>query len=96
MNVDKELDVRNMNCPMPVVLTRKALKPMAENEVLKVTATDPAAVKDLDAFARSTGNELLASEEADGELRFYIRKHTESAGAESSACEAAAPLAQCG
>lgn len=84
MNVDKELDVRNMNCPMPVVLTRKALHAMADNQVLKVVATDPAALKDFHAFARSTGNTLLASEEVnDGELHFYIRKQ-------------AAPVAQCG
>lgn len=92
MNADKELDVRNMNCPMPVVLTRKALSAMAENEVLKITATDPAAAKDFNAFARSTGNALLASEEVDGELRFYIRKHAKAGDSD----EAAAPVAQRG
>ncbi len=93
MNIDKELDVRGMNCPMPILLTRRALDGMAEDQVLKVTATDPASPKDFQAFSRKTGNVLLESVQGDGEYRFIIRKKAQECGAEGGVCEAA-PAAQ--
>lgn len=75
MNIDKELDVRGLNCPLPVLRTKKALNTIATGQVLKVTSTDPASVTDLQALARQTGNELLESLEANGEYTFLLRKH---------------------
>ncbi len=74
MNVDKELDVRGLNCPLPVLRTKKALNAIAAGQLLKVTATDPASVRDIEALARQTGNELLRTTDANGEYAFFLRK----------------------
>ena len=59
MDFNKELDTRGLNCPLPILKAKKALADMASGEVLKVVATDPGSVRDFQAFARQTGNELL-------------------------------------
>ncbi len=74
MEFNKDLDARGLNCPLPILRTKKALNEMASGEVLRVIATDPGSVKDFAAFAKQTGNELLSSSEAGGEFTFYIRK----------------------
>lgn len=74
MNFDKELDARGLNCPLPILRTKKALGELASGQVLKVTATDPGAVKDFQAFAKQTGNELISSSEAGGEYSFLLKK----------------------
>jgi len=74
MNVEKELDVRGLSCPLPVLRTKQALNSLDGGKVLKVTATDPAAVKDIQALARHTGNELLESAESGGEYTFLLRR----------------------
>ena len=74
MDFDKELDARGLNCPLPILRTKKALTDMASGQVLKVVATDPGAVKDFAAFSKQTGNPLLASEKADAEFIFFMKK----------------------
>lgn len=74
MRTDQELDCRGLNCPLPILRTKQALGQIASGQVLKVLATDPGAVKDFQAFAKQTGNELLDSSEAAGEYRFTLRK----------------------
>ncbi len=74
MDFDKELDARGLNCPLPILRTKKALTDMASGQVLKVMATDPGAVKDFAAFSKQTGNPLLASEKADAEFIFFMKK----------------------
>jgi tRNA 2-thiouridine synthesizing protein A len=71
---DFELDARGVNCPLPILRTKKALNGMAAGEVLKVLATDPGSVRDFQAFSRQTGHELLAASESSGEFRFLLRK----------------------
>ncbi len=56
MNFDKELDARGLNCPLPILRTKKALAELQSGQVLKVVATDPGAVKDFQAFSRQTGS----------------------------------------
>lgn len=68
------LDARGLNCPLPILRTKKALAALQAGEILQVTATDPGSVKDLDSFCAQTGNEMLSSREADGEFHFHIRK----------------------
>jgi tRNA 2-thiouridine synthesizing protein A len=70
---DHTLDARGLKCPMPILRTRKALKDVPIGEVLAVLATDPGAVKDFEAFCRTTGNELVESVAEAGVLRFRIR-----------------------
>lgn len=74
MNVDKELDARGLNCPLPILKTKKSLADMASGQVLKVVSTDCGSVKDMQAFSNQTGNELLSSTEANGEYIFTIKK----------------------
>ena len=59
MEAQKELDTRGMNCPLPILKAKKALAEMSSGDVLKVVATDPGSVRDFQAFARQTGNELV-------------------------------------
>ena len=74
MHFDKELDARGLNCPLPILRTKKALTDMISGQVLMVMATDPGSVKDFQAFAKQTGNPLLASETADKEFIFFMKK----------------------
>ena len=74
MNFDKELDARGLNCPLPILRTKKALAELQSGQVLKVMATDPGSVKDMQAFSKQTGNELLSSAEANGEYQFFMKK----------------------
>lgn len=74
MNCDRELDARGLNCPLPILRAKKALTDMQGGQILHILATDPGSVKDFQAFARQTGNELLSTAEADGEFSFYIRR----------------------
>ena len=71
---DRELDARGLNCPLPILRTKKALNDMHTGNVLKVLATDPASVKDFQAFSRQTGNALLQHSEADGVFHFYLQR----------------------
>ena len=59
MDAQKELDARGLNCPLPILKAKKALADMRSGEVLKVVATDPGSMRDFQAFARQTGNELV-------------------------------------
>ncbi|WIM05497.1 MAG: sulfurtransferase TusA family protein [Candidatus Nitricoxidivorans perseverans] len=74
MNFDKELDARGLNCPLPILRAKKALTEMQSGHVLRIFATDPGSVKDFQAFAKQTGNELLSSAENNKEFEFYIKR----------------------
>ncbi|MBL8519145.1 MAG: sulfurtransferase TusA family protein [Betaproteobacteria bacterium] len=69
-----ELDVKGLNCPLPILRAKKALAGMESGQVLKVIATDPGSVKDFAAFCKQTGNPLLASDESPSEFTFMISK----------------------
>jgi tRNA 2-thiouridine synthesizing protein A len=74
MNSQKELDTRGLNCPLPILKAKKALADMSSGEVLKVVATDPGSVRDFQAFARQTGNELIEQSESNDEFIHYLRR----------------------
>ncbi len=59
MNIDRELDTRGLNCPLPILKAKKALAEMSSGQTLRVVATDAGSVRDFAAFAKQTGNELL-------------------------------------
>ncbi len=71
---DQELDACGLNCPLPILRAKKALSGMDSGKVLHIIATDPGAVKDFEAFAKQTGNELLDSNEDGGKFFFRIQK----------------------
>ena len=74
MHFDKELDTRGLNCPLPVLRTKKSLTDMTSGQVLKIVATDPGSVKDFQAFSKQTGNVLLSSETIRNEFIFFMKK----------------------
>jgi tRNA 2-thiouridine synthesizing protein A len=74
MQANKELDARGLNCPLPILRAKKALNEITTGQILKVLATDPGAMKDFQAFAKQTGNELLESTESGGEYSFLLKK----------------------
>lgn len=59
MNATKELDARGLNCPLPILKAKKALADMLSGQTLKIIATDAGSVRDFQAFAKQTGNELV-------------------------------------
>lgn len=74
MNFDKELDTRGLNCPLPILKTKKSLTDMASGQVLKIVSTDCGSVKDMQAFANQTGNTLVSQTEKNGEYIFFMQK----------------------
>lgn len=74
MHYDKEFDASGLACPMPIVKTKKSLADMAAGQVLRVVATDPGSVCDMQAFAEQTGNELLSSTTESGKYVFLLKK----------------------
>jgi TusA-related sulfurtransferase len=74
MQFDKEIDTRGLNCPLPILRAKKALTDMTSGQVLKVVATDPGSVRDFQAFARQTGNDLVGQEEGGGEFIHLLRR----------------------
>jgi len=73
-NFDEELDASGLNCPLPILRAKKALGTLTSGQVLHIIATDPGSVKDFEAFAKQTGNELIESKEAGGKYEFLIKK----------------------
>jgi tRNA 2-thiouridine synthesizing protein A len=68
------LDAKGLNCPLPILKAKKALKDVPMGGTLEVLATDPGSVADFAAFCRTTGNELIESTQADGIYRFLIKR----------------------
>jgi TusA-related sulfurtransferase len=71
---DKEIDTRGLNCPLPILRAKKALADMASGQVLKIVATDPGSMRDFQAFAKQSGNELLGQEAVDKEFLHYLKR----------------------
>lgn len=74
MNIDRELDVRGLNCPMPILKTKKALGELTSGQLLRVTATDPGSLRDFQAFSRQTGHELV-EQRSEGEEFIHVLRH---------------------
>ena len=74
MQAQKELDTRGLNCPLPILKAKKALADMKSGEVLRVVATDPGSVRDFQAFARQTGNELVEQTSGGSEFVHFLRR----------------------
>jgi tRNA 2-thiouridine synthesizing protein A len=70
----KELDTRGLNCPLPILKAKKALADMASGELLRVVSTDPGSVRDFQAFARQTGNDLVEQTQAEDEFVHLLRR----------------------
>jgi tRNA 2-thiouridine synthesizing protein A len=74
MQAQKELDTRGLNCPLPILKAKKALSDLSSGQVLKVVATDPGSVRDFQAFARQTGNELVEQSTEGSDFIHFLRR----------------------
>ncbi|MFN3859934.1 MAG: sulfurtransferase TusA family protein [Roseateles sp.] len=74
MDVQREIDTRGLNCPLPILKAKKALAEMQSGELLRVVATDPGSLRDFQAFARQTGNELVQQQTAGAEFIHVLRR----------------------
>jgi tRNA 2-thiouridine synthesizing protein A len=74
MKIDKEIDTRGLNCPLPILKAKKALSEMLSGQTLQVVSTDTSSVRDFDAFAKQTGNELVSQRAEGNEYIFVLRR----------------------
>lgn len=74
METNKEIDTRGLNCPLPILKAKKALADMASGQLLKVLATDSGSLRDFQAFAKQTGNELVEQQTVDNEFIHILRR----------------------
>lgn len=74
MTADKELDARGLNCPLPILKAKKALADMHSGQTLKIIATDSGSIRDFQAFAKQTGNELMGQDAANGEYITVLKR----------------------
>ena len=74
MDIHKEIDTRGLNCPLPILKAKKALSDMASGQLLKVVATDNGSLRDFQAFAKQTGNELVEQKTVGEEYIHILRR----------------------
>ncbi|AMO57078.1 response regulator SirA [Endozoicomonas montiporae] len=73
VEVDLELDLKGMNCPLPLLKAKQGLKQLSSGQMLRVQATDPGSVRDFASFARISGHELISSEQVSGVFIHTLR-----------------------
>ncbi len=74
IKVQKVMDLKGLPCPMPVVKVSKGIKEIQVGEILEAVTTDPGALADFPAWARTSGNEILKTEQGEGTIRFTIKR----------------------
>ena len=74
MQIDKEIDTRGLNCPLPILKAKKALAEMLSGELLRVVSTDPGSTRDFQAFSRQTGNDLIEQETAGDDFIHVLKR----------------------
>ena len=74
MQIDKEIDTRGLNCPLPILKAKKALAEMLSGQLLRVVSTDPGSTRDFQAFSKQTGNELLEQETAGDDFIHVLKR----------------------
>jgi TusA-related sulfurtransferase len=75
IRTDKVMDLKGLPCPMPVVKVSKGIKEVEVGQVIEAISTDPGSLTDFPAWARSSGNEILKTEQDNGEIRFFIKRN---------------------
>ncbi|MCY7308106.1 MAG: sulfurtransferase TusA family protein [Rhodoferax sp.] len=74
MNADIEVDARGLNCPLPILKAKKALNGMQSGQTLRIVSTDSGSVRDFQAFAKQTGNELMEQQAVAGDYIHLMRR----------------------
>jgi len=75
IKVDKIMDLKGLPCPMPIVKVSKGIKEVEIGQVVEAISTDPGSLSDFPAWARTSGNEILKTEQDGGSIRFYIKRN---------------------
>lgn len=71
---DLEVDAKGLNCPLPILKAKKALSSVESGQVVKILSTDPASGRDFEAFARQTGNAIVAQDHVDNVWTFFLKR----------------------
>jgi len=71
---DLEVDAKGLNCPLPILKAKKALSAVESGQIVKIISTDPASRRDFEAFARQTGNAIVAQDQADNIFTFFLKR----------------------
>ena len=74
MQIDKEIDTRGLNCPLPILKAKKALADMLSGQLLRVVSTDPGSTRDFQAFSKQTGNDLVEQETAGDDFIHVLKR----------------------
>ena len=74
MHIHQELDTRGLNCPLPILKAKRSLNDMQSGQLLKVVSTDPGSLRDFQAFARQTGNDLVEQQTLDSDFVHILRR----------------------
>jgi TusA-related sulfurtransferase len=74
MHINKEIDTRGLNCPLPILKAKKALAELSSGQTVKVVSTDPGSLRDFQAFAKQTGNELLDQQTVGTDFIHVLRR----------------------
>jgi TusA-related sulfurtransferase len=74
IHVDREIDTRGLNCPLPILRAKKALADLASGQVLKIVSTDPGSMRDFKAFCKQTGNELLLQQTIEKDFVHFVKR----------------------
>ncbi|HJO62411.1 MAG: sulfurtransferase TusA family protein [Desulfobacterales bacterium] len=74
IKVDKIMDLKGLPCPMPIVKVSKGINDIEVGQVLQAISTDAGSVNDFPAWARTTGNEIVKTEQGETEFSFYIKR----------------------
>jgi len=74
MEIDREIDTRGLNCPLPILKAKKSLNDMVSGQLLKVVSTDPGSIRDFQAFARQTGNDLVDQQTVGSDFIHVLRR----------------------
>ena len=74
MEVDREIDTRGLNCPLPILKAKKSLNDMTTGQLLKVVSTDPGSIRDFQAFARQTGNALVEQQTVGSDFIHVLKR----------------------
>jgi len=74
IKVDKSMDLKGLPCPMPVVKVSKGIKEVEVGQIIEAVTTDPGSLADFPAWAKTSGNEILKTDQGDGSITFYIKR----------------------
>jgi tRNA 2-thiouridine synthesizing protein A len=74
IHVDKVMDLKGLPCPMPVVKVSKGIKEVEVGQIIEAVTTDPGSLSDFPAWARTSGNEIVKTDQDNGSIKFYIQR----------------------